>query len=76
MLTEIAEKEVHHDRKSLFQKFSGNWVDRIAIGNIISNIHQRIVAVEEIPIPAMKSLSEGQVNIIKKSWEIPAAKVC
>lgn len=71
----MAEKEMHHDRKSLPQKFHGNRVDRIAMGNIISNIHQRIVAIEEIPIPPMKTLSESQVSLIKKSWEIPAAKV-
>lgn len=45
------------------------------MGNIISNIQNRIIAVENIPIPEMKNLTEAQVSIIKKSWEIPAAKV-
>lgn len=48
---------------------------RIEMGNIISNIHHRIVAVEAIPTPSMKSLTESQIKIIKRTWEIPASKV-
>lgn len=45
------------------------------MGNIISNIQNRIIAVEYIPIPEMKNLTDCQVDIIKTTWEIPAAKV-
>lgn len=45
------------------------------MGNIIANIQQRIVVVDDVPIPPMQSLTENQVEIIKKSWAIPFAKV-
>lgn len=47
------------------------------MGNIVTNIHS-IMAFkhgEEIATPAPKTLSERQVAIIRKSWEIPYAKV-
>jgi hypothetical protein len=47
------------------------------MGNVITNI-QSIMAFsqhEEIKIPEPKTLSDRQVAIIKKSWEIPFAKV-
>lgn len=47
------------------------------MGNVITNI-QSIMAFsqhEEIKNPEPKTLSDRQVAIIKKSWEIPFAKV-
>lgn len=48
------------------------------MGNIVTNIHS-IMAFkhgEDVSIPAAKTLSERQVKLIRKSWEIPFAKVC
>lgn len=45
------------------------------MGNIISSLHHRIVKSEDIPTPPLHSLTESQVEIVKRTWEIPAAKV-
>lgn len=45
------------------------------MGNIIQSIHHRIIKVESVPTPPLRSLTESQINIIKTTWEIPAAKV-
>jgi hypothetical protein len=58
----------HLDRKS------GSEVKRV-MGNIIHSIHHRIIKAEDVPTPPLRSLSEIQINIIKTTWEIPAAKV-
>lgn len=47
------------------------------MGNVVANI-QSIMAFsqhEEIKTPDPKTLTDRQVAIIKKSWEIPFAKV-
>ncbi|CRK86240.1 CLUMA_CG000352, isoform A [Clunio marinus] len=45
------------------------------MGNIISNIQNKIIRSDEIPIPEMKNLSDDQIKIIKQTWEIPSAKI-
>lgn len=45
------------------------------MGNIITNVHDRIVKADDIPTPKMTSLNETQISIIKRTWEIPSAKV-
>lgn len=50
-------------------------VKRLKMGNKIARISSIIVGSKEIPTPEMKNLSERQIEIIKKSWAIPYAKV-
>jgi hypothetical protein len=47
------------------------------MGNIVTNIHSVLAfkSGEDISIPTPKTLSERQVALIRKSWEIPYAKV-
>jgi hypothetical protein len=46
------------------------------MGNVITNMKSIMAfSQEEIKIPDPKTLSDRQVAIIKKSWEIPFAKV-
>lgn len=47
------------------------------MGNVVTNIHSIIAfsKQEEIPIPEAKSLSDRQIKILKKSWEIVFARV-
>lgn len=47
------------------------------MGNIVTNINS-IMAFkhnDDVAIPAPKTLTEKQVALIRKSWEIPCAKV-
>lgn len=44
------------------------------MGNVLKTIHGRIITVEDIPTPPMRELTMNQINIIKTTWEIPAAK--
>lgn len=45
------------------------------MGNVISSIQHRIVKSEDVPTPPLQSLSASQVEIVKRTWEIPAARV-
>lgn len=45
------------------------------MGNVVRSVQNRIVKSEEVPTPPLQSLTESQVEIVKRTWEIPAAKV-
>lgn len=45
------------------------------MGNIVNSLQNRVVTMENVPTPTMKSLTENQIKIIKSTWDIPAAKV-
>lgn len=44
------------------------------MGNILKTVQGRLIVVEDIPIPPMRDLTKNQINIIKTTWEIPAAR--
>jgi hypothetical protein len=45
------------------------------MGNMVNRIQGRIIKVEMVPTPPLRSLSESQIEIIKTTWSVPAAKV-
>ena len=45
------------------------------MGNVIANIHEIISGDKEPPTPPLKPLTDKQIEIVKKTWEIPYAKV-
>lgn len=57
-----------------FEGFKCDKNRSVKMGNVLKTIHGRIIVVEDIPTPPMRELTMNQVNIIKTTWEIPAAK--
>jgi hypothetical protein len=61
-------------QSQVFHKKNYNIVG-VAMGNMVHSIQNRIIKVEAVPTPPLRSLTESQIDIIKTTWEIPAAKV-
>lgn len=46
------------------------------MGNVITNVQQIVTGADKEPeTPPLKPLTDAQIQIIKKSWQIPYAKV-
>lgn len=43
------------------------------MGNVVSNVQEIFIGEKEPPTPEIKSLTDRQIELIKKSWAIPYA---